>query len=219
MRLTLFVDNVIISFLLTIVWIVTMTNAMNFLDNMDGLCAGVGFMCALLFAFVAGVQQQYFVCVLSLAFAGALLGFLPYNFKPAKIFLGDAGSHFVGYMLAVIAILGTFYHPGSPTLLPVLIPLLILAVPLFDMVMVVGIRFRRGQPIHVGDVNHISHRLVRLGLPQSWAVTLIYLITMTLGLGGTVLLWSEMTGALVVVVQAIGILAIVTLLEQMGNKK
>ena len=132
---------------------------------------------------------------------------------------GDAGSHFVGYMLAVLPITVTFYRHGTtPTLLPVLIPLLVLAVPLFDLVMVTWIRLQGGQPIYQGDVNHLSHRLVRLGLPQSWAVTLIYLITLTLGLGATVLLWSQMTAALIVIVQAICILAIVTLLERLGGK-
>ena len=218
MRITVFIGSTFVSFVLTVLWIVTITNAMNFLDNMDGLCAGVGFVCASLFAFLAGIQGQYFVCLLALALAGALLGFLPSNFKPARIFLGDAGSHFIGFMLAVLPILGTFYQPGTPTLLPVLIPLLVLAVPLFDMGIVMWIRLRRGQAVSVGDTNHISHRLVRLGLPQSWAVTLIYLITLTLGLGATILLWSDITAALVVIVQAICILAIVTLLEQLGGK-
>jgi UDP-GlcNAc:undecaprenyl-phosphate/decaprenyl-phosphate GlcNAc-1-phosphate transferase len=218
MRITVFIHNPLISFGLTVLWIVTLTNAMNFLDNMDGLCAGIGLVCAGMFGFMAAMQEQYFVCVLALAVAGALLGFLPYNFKPATIFLGDAGSHFVGYMLAVLPILGTFYKSGSPTWLPVLIPLLVLAVPLFDMVMVMSIRLWRGQPVYQGDVNHISHRLVRLGLPQSWAVALIYLITLTLGLGAAVLLWANMAAALIVIVQAICILAIVTLLEQLGRK-
>lgn len=218
MRITLFMHSKIVSFVLTVLWIVTITNAMNFLDNMDGLCAGIGLVCSLLFGFIAGIQQQYFVCLLSIALAGALLGFLPHNFKPASIFLGDAGSHFIGYMLAVLSIMGTFYRQGEPTYLPVLIPLLVMAVPLFDLVMVMWIRLQRGQPVYLGDVNHISHRLVRLGLPQSWAVTLIYLITLTLGLGATVLLWAQWTGALIVIVQAICILAIVTLLEQLGNK-
>jgi UDP-GlcNAc:undecaprenyl-phosphate GlcNAc-1-phosphate transferase len=218
MRVTVFIGNHWINILVTVVWIVTLTNAMNFLDNMDGLCTGVGMICAGVFGFIAVVQEQYFVAVLAWALAGALLGFLPYNFKPATIFLGDAGSHLVGYLLAVLPILGTFYHPGSPTLLPVLIPLLVLAVPLADMAIVMGIRLRRGQPVYVGDANHISHRLVQLGLPQSWAVTLIYLITLTLGLGATILLWSELTAALVVIVQAVCILAIVTLLEQLGRK-
>jgi UDP-GlcNAc:undecaprenyl-phosphate GlcNAc-1-phosphate transferase len=217
-RATVFIPSKVASYLLTILWIVTITNAMNFLDNMDGLCAGIGLVCAGLFAFIAGIQHQYFVCLIALAMAGALLGFLPHNFKPATIFLGDAGSHFVGYMLAVLPICVTFYRRGTPTLLPVLIPLLVLAVPLFDLVMVMWIRIRRGQPVYLGDVNHISHRLVRLGLPQSWAVTLIYLITLTLGLGATALLWSEMTAALIVIVQAICILAIVTMLERLGGK-
>ena len=219
MRLTVFVHNHVVSFILTVLWIVTLTNALNFLDNMDGLCAGVGMVCALMFGFIAGIQHQYFVCLLAFALAGALLGFLPHNFKPATIFLGDAGSHFIGYMLAVLPIMGTFYRSGEQTHLPVLIPLLVLAVPLFDMGMVMWIRFRRGQPVYIGDVNHISHRLVRLGLPQSWAVTLIYLIAATLGLGATVLLWSDVTGALIVLVQALCILAIVSLLEQLGSRR
>lgn len=217
-RITLFMHSQVASFALTVLWIVTITNAMNFLDNMDGLCAGIGLVCSLLFGFIAGIQHQYFVCLLAMALAGALLGFLPHNFKPASIFLGDAGSHFIGYMLAVLPVMGTFYRKGDPTWLPVLIPLLVLAVPLFDMAMVMWIRFRRGQPVYLGDVNHISHRLVRLGLPQSWAVTLIYLIVLTLGLGATVLLWAQWTAAFLVIVQALCILAIVTLLERLGNK-
>jgi len=218
MRITLFLHNDIASLVLTVLWIVTITNAMNFLDNMDGLCAGIGLVCGLVFAFIAGMQGQYFVCVTGMALAGVLLGFLPHNFKPARIFLGDAGSHFVGYMLAVLPVMGTFYRPGEQTHLPVLIPLLVLAVPLFDLVMVMWIRIRRGEPVYIGDRNHISHRLVRLGLPQSWAVTLIYLITLTMGLGATVLLWSDITGALIIIVQSICILAIVTLLERLGGK-
>jgi UDP-GlcNAc:undecaprenyl-phosphate GlcNAc-1-phosphate transferase len=218
-RLTLFIHNAVVSYALTVLWIVAITNAMNFLDNMDGLCAGVGLICAALFGLIAGIQHEFFVCLLAVALTGALIGFLPHNFKPASIFLGDAGSHFVGYMLAVLPICVTFYRHGTtPTLLPVLIPLLVLAVPLFDLVMVMWIRLRHRQPVYQGDVNHLSHRLVRLGLPQSWAVTLIYLITLTLGLGATILLWSEMTAALVVIVQALCILAIVTLLERLGGK-
>lgn len=219
MRITVFVENVWVSYALTVLWIVTITNAMNFLDNMDGLCAGVGLVCAAMFGFIAALLGQYFVALLAFALAGALLGFLPHNFKPATIFLGDAGSHFVGFMLAVLPVIGTFYQPGEPTYLPVLIPLLVLAVPLFDLVAVMWIRLRKGEPVYIGDRNHISHRLVRLGLPQSWAVTLIYLISATLGLGATILLWSEMTAALIVIVQALCILAIVTLLEQLGGRR
>jgi len=119
----------------------------------------------------------------------------------------------------VLPVVTTFYRAETtPTHLPVLIPLLVLAVPLFDMALVTWQRLRRSQSVAVGDTSHISHRLVRLGLPESWAVTLIYLITLTLGLGATMLLWSTLTAALVVFVQTICILAIVTLLEQLGRK-
>jgi UDP-GlcNAc:undecaprenyl-phosphate GlcNAc-1-phosphate transferase len=219
MRVTLFMPSEVLSFGLTILWIVTITNAMNFLDNMDGLCAGVGLVCALLFALVAGMQDQYFVCLLALVLAGALLGFLPHNFKPATIFLGDAGSHFVGYVLAVLPVVGTFYQEGTARYLPILVPLFVLAVPLFDLGVVMWIRLRRGEPVYIGDRNHISHRLVRLGLPESWAVTLIYLLTATLGLGAAVLLWTDSTGAILIIVQALCVLAVVTLLEQLGGQR
>ncbi|MCX7886973.1 MAG: undecaprenyl/decaprenyl-phosphate alpha-N-acetylglucosaminyl 1-phosphate transferase [Verrucomicrobiae bacterium] len=219
-RITLFIPSQLASFILTTLWIVTVTNAMNFLDNMDGLCAGVALVCSLLFAFIAAVQQQHLVCLLALALAGALLGFLPHNFKPARIFLGDSGSHFIGYMLAVLPVITTFYQEATArTHLPVLIPVLVLAVPLADMALVCWMRWRRGQPITAGDTSHISHRLLKLGLPETWAVTLIYLITLTLGLGATVLLWAEPIAAAIVLAQAIGILAIVTLLEQLGSQR
>jgi len=218
MQIMHFMATPVLSLVLTVLWIVTITNAMNFLDNMDGLCAGLGLVCSLLFGLIAGIQHQYFVCILSVAFAGALMGFLPYNFKPAKIFLGDAGSHCVGYILAVLPIIVTFYRHNQPTRLSVLIPLLVLGVPLFDLVTVTYIRLRKGRPIYVGDTNHISHRLVQIGLPQRWAVVAIYLITLTLGLGATVLLWAGWTAAFIVIVQALCILALVTLLEHFGHK-
>ncbi len=180
-RVTLFVPSFAFSLLVTTLWIVTVTNALNFLDNMNGLCAGLGAIGALCFGLKAAIAGQYLVASFALLTAAALVGFLPYNFPRASAFLGDTGSHLVGYLLAVLAILPHFYSDEHPTKLAVLNPLLILAVPLGDLVWVVLLRWRLGQPVYVGDNNHLSHRLVRRGLSKSTAVLAIWLLAATTG--------------------------------------
>ena len=180
-RITLFVPSVVFSYVVTILWILTVTNAFNFMDNMNGLCAGLGVIGSACFALIAMAHGQYLVSLLALLTCGALLGFLPYNFPAASAFLGDAGSHLVGYLLAVLAILPHFYSAQYPHKLAVLSPLLILAVPLGDLVWVVRLRWRLGQPFYIGDTNHLSHRLVRRGLGKSTAVLLIWLLAAALG--------------------------------------
>jgi UDP-GlcNAc:undecaprenyl-phosphate/decaprenyl-phosphate GlcNAc-1-phosphate transferase len=180
-RITLFVPNPIFSYAITILWILTVINAFNFMDNMNGLCAGLGAIAAWYFASIAAADGQYLVALIAFLTFGALLGFLPYNFPRARVFIGDAGSHLVGYLLAVLAILPHFYTPGHPRRLAVLIPLLVLVVPLIDLVWVVLLRWRIGQPFYQGDTNHLSHRLVRLGLSQTTAVLLIWLAAAVLG--------------------------------------
>ncbi len=180
-RITLFVPSILFSYGVTILWILTVTNAFNFMDNMNGLCTGLGGIGSACFALIAMTHGQYLVALLALLACGALLGFLPYNFPLATAFLGDAGSHLVGYLLAVLAILPHFYTAQSPHKLAVLSPLLILAVPLGDLAWVVLLRWRLGQPFYVGDTNHLSHRLVRRGLSKSTAVLCIWLLAAALG--------------------------------------
>jgi len=180
-RITLFVDNILFSYAITVLWILTVTNACNFMDNMNGLCAGLGLIGAWCFAWSAAVNGQYLVTSIALLTCGALLGFLPFNFPKAKAFLGDAGSHLVGYVLAVLAILPHFYSRGNSDTLAVLKPLLILAVILGDLVWVVFLRWRIGRPFYVGDNNHLSHRLVRRGLSRTQAVLVIWLIAAAAG--------------------------------------
>src|SRR6185503_2434671 len=119
----------------------------------------------------AALRGQYLVAAISFLAGGAVLGFLPYNFPRASAFLGDSGSHLLGYLLAVLAILPHFYSAQHPHRWAVLSPLLILAVPLGDLVWVVLLRWRSGKPFYLGDTNHLSHRLVRLGLTQVQAVS------------------------------------------------
>lgn len=179
-RITLFVPSLAFSFVITVLWILTITNAVNFLDNMNGLCAGLGFIGAWACGWSAAVQGQYLVALLSFVACGALLGFLPYNYPAATAFLGDAGSHLIGYLLSILAILPHFYSSAQPSRWAVLSPLFILAVALFDLTQVVIHRWRTGQPIYVGDTNHISHRLVRSGFSKAKAVALIWLIAAAL---------------------------------------
>jgi UDP-GlcNAc:undecaprenyl-phosphate GlcNAc-1-phosphate transferase len=174
-RITLFVENTIFSYAVTLLWILTVTNAFNFMDNMNGLCAGLGIIGSWSFAWSAAVQGQYLVTLLAFLTCGALIGFLPYNFPRAKAFLGDAGSHLIGYLLALLAVLPNFYSAQTPSAGAVFNPVFILAVPLADLVRVVTWRWRQGKPFYVGDTNHISHRLVRAGLSPTRAVLVIWL--------------------------------------------
>lgn len=180
-RITLFIPNLVFSYLITIFWILTLINAFNFMDNMNGLCAGLGFIGALYFGTIAAWQGQYLVAALAFLSAGSLLGFMPFNFPRASVFLGDAGSHLVGYLMAVLAILPHFYSAKHPNRLAVLSPLFILAVPLMDLAWVVLLRWRLGKPFYIGDTNHLSHRLVRCGLTPTCAVLCIWIFALLLG--------------------------------------
>jgi UDP-GlcNAc:undecaprenyl-phosphate GlcNAc-1-phosphate transferase len=187
-RITLFVHSIIFSYAITVLWILTLVNAFNFMDNMNGLCAGLGAIGSVWFGLIAAHAGQYLVATMAFLIAGALLGFLPYNFPKATAFLGDSGSHLVGYLLAVLGILPHFYTPKHPRILAVLTPLLILAVPLGDLAWVVLLRWRLGKPFYVGDTNHLSHRLVRRGWTPAQSVLIIW--ALAAALGGFAFLWQ-----------------------------
>jgi UDP-GlcNAc:undecaprenyl-phosphate/decaprenyl-phosphate GlcNAc-1-phosphate transferase len=188
-RVTLFVPSVVFSYGITILWIVTVTNAFNFMDNMNGLCAGLGVIGAWYFGWTAALQGQYLVTILSALSCGALAGFLPYNYPRASIFLGDAGSHLVGFWMAVLAILPHFRTPQHPRAWAVVTPLLILAVPLGDLACVVWIRWRQGKPFYLGDNNHLSHRLTRRGWSRADAVLVIWLLACVGGMAAYVMFY------------------------------
>lgn len=187
-KVSLFVANPAFGFIVTVLWILTLINALNFMDNMNGLCGGLGMIGAWFLGLSAAIHGQYLVASLCALTVGSLVGFLPYNFPKASVFLGDAGSHLVGYLLAVLAILPSFYTPEHPNHLAVLCPLLILAVPLGDLVCVVIIRRRLGKPFWIGDNNHLSHRLVRKGLSKPTAVLTIWLLAALAGTAGVLIL-------------------------------
>jgi UDP-GlcNAc:undecaprenyl-phosphate GlcNAc-1-phosphate transferase len=178
---------------LTLLWIVGITNAFNLLDNMNGLSAGVaaigGATFALLTArYVEAGPEQISTAAAAAALSGACLGFLPSNFR-SRIFMGDAGSLFVGFTLACLAVQGSWRSPTVPT--SVVIPLLVLAYPIFDTTLVVVLRLRSGRSPFVGGRDHSSHRLVRLGLGRIETVLLIYLFAVSHAL--TALVVSSVT--------------------------
>ena len=203
-----------VSVILTTLWFVVIVNALNFLDNMDGLSAGVASIC-LLFVAVCGLMAgQVLVPALGCVFLGASAGFLIFNFPPARIFMGDAGSLVVGYMLATVSVLTTYFqsgHGAPPYALAM--PLVILAVPLYDFTSVVIIRLLEGRNPMQGDQRHFSHRLVQRGLSRRFAVLTIYLATATTGLAATLLPHASLRQTLTVVAIVLMVLSIIAILE------
>ena len=214
-------DYPIAAGLITVVWVVAMMNAMNFLDNMDGLCGGVAIIAALSY-FVCLLPRGYigdtFVCVLLMVFVGSVAGFLYHNLNPAKIFMGDAGSMFCGYMLATTAVLASFYTEYSGTRVAVATPLLALSVPIFDTVGVVYIRWRSGDPITKGDKRHLSHRLVDLGMSPRQAVEFIFLLTAVTGLSAALLPSLGYGGTVMITGQVLGVYLLIVLLMNAGKR-
>lgn len=165
--------------LLTAVWIVGLTNALNLLDNMDGLASGIGLIAAIYLAFLFSQNGDTEHAVLALALAGALAGFLFYNFHPASIFMGDAGSLFIGLALSLLTVHAN--GQASNILSLVAVPTCILLVPILDTTLVTITRLLRGQPISQGGKDHASHRLVVLGLSESQAVLLLCVMAVIAG--------------------------------------
>jgi len=186
LRVTLFVPNLVFQYAVTVLWILTVTNAFNFMDNMNGLCAGVGALAAGTFGLLAASHAQIAPAAFAFMVCGALLGFLPFNYPRASAYLGDAGSHLVGFSMAVVAMLPSFHTEAEPQPLGVFKPLLILIVPLADLAWVVAWRTLHGKPFYVGDTNHLSHQLTRRGLSRPWAVAVLWGAT---ALGCLAALW------------------------------
>lgn len=205
------------SYLISFIWILTITNAFNLLDNMDGVSSGIALICGFLLFLVSILMKNYFISSMLCGFMGALAGFLWFNFPPASIFMGDCGSMFIGYIISIVTILGTYYKPSSPTLFPVVIPLLVLAVPLFDVLSVIFIRILHKKPIFLPDKNHFSHRLVDMGMKIKTAVLFLYLIAFCVGLPSVLLPQLSLSGVGIVFLQAIGIIIIIAILEYYGK--
>ena len=197
---------------ITVLWVVGITNAFNLLDNMDGLSAGVAFTASLVLLLNAWLLGEFFISLVLVALMGSLLGFLVYNWHPASVFLGDCGSLFIGFTLASLTLLQRFVSHASSTYFPVLMPVLVLALPLLDTATVTVIRLREGRPIYVGDSRHLSHRLVSLGMSPQLAVSTIYLMSLGIGLGAVGLAHADFVHSLLILLQALAVVAVVLVL-------
>lgn len=164
----------------TLVWLVGITNAFNLIDGLDGLAAGVAFLSASAIAVTAAMVEDTIVVVVTVALAGALLGFLRHNFSPATIFLGDSGSLFIGFVLAAAAVL---WHQKTTVAIAVAAPLVAFALPVTDTAVSMLRRYLRGQPIFTSDRQHIHHRLLRLGFSPRQAVLILYAASALAALG------------------------------------
>jgi len=165
----------------TVLWIGYITNAVNFLDNMDGLASGISAIAATFFALMCSFSGQYLVGALSIAVLGACLGFLFYNLNPASIFMGDSGALFLGFILAAIGIKLRF--PDNVTFVTWMVPVLVMGLPIFDTALVITSRLqRRLNPATTPGRDHVSHRLVAAGLTQREAVLTLYVVSFVLGL-------------------------------------
>jgi len=224
-HLTAFIAIPWVTWGLSVLWIVGLINSFNMLDNMDGLSAGVAAIAASMLAGVllaapdTRTQPQLFVAGFLLVIVGSLAGFLWHNRPPARIFMGDAGSYFVGFSVAVTTLLATYteYQGAHPH--AVLAPLCVMAVPLYDMISVIWIRLREGRSPFQADKSHFSHRLVDLGLSKTQAVLTIYLTTATCGFGALLLGRVDVWGAIVVVLMIVCILGLIAILETTARRK
>ncbi len=203
--------------LITIAWVVFITNAFNFIDNMDGLCGGVAAICLCVFALNAYLVGDVFLPAMFIVLAGAIVGFLRYNWFPSRIFLGDGGALSIGYLIGSLSILSTYFTKDTTTELPVLMPLIILGVPIFDSLSVYLIRLREGRPLWTGDTSHFSHRLVALGLSQRQAVLFIYLVTLAIALAAFPLRYLEFREAIIHTGQVALVFVIIAFLEGVGS--
>jgi UDP-GlcNAc:undecaprenyl-phosphate GlcNAc-1-phosphate transferase len=213
-RVELFIESKIITTLLSALWIVLIINAFNFLDNMDGASAGIAVIVSIVLLTAAVLSGQVFVGGMALVFIGTLLGFLIFNFPPAKIFMGDAGSLVVGFFVALLSLRTTYYHEEqNGQWYSVLLPVIVMAVPLYDFISVTVLRIRSGKSPFVGDTQHFSHRLKKRGLTDTQTVLTLYLATFATSLSATFLYQVNLAGAVLIFIQTVMVLSIIAILE------
>ncbi|WP_240613542.1 glycosyltransferase family 4 protein [Pueribacillus theae] len=186
----------VFSYAITILWIVGITNAMNLIDGLDGLSAGVSTIALTFFSIMAVIDSQFVALGLSIIFLGATIGFLFFNFHPAEIFMGDTGALFLGYSISIISILGLF---KSVTLFSLIIPVIILAVPIFDTFFAIIRRLLNKQKISSPDRRHLHHRLIDMGFSHKTTVFIIYGVSIFFGISALVFSASTLWGSLLMI--------------------
>ena len=177
-----------VGFAVTVIWIVLITNAFNLIDGLDGLAAGSALLSAIVVIATSLVRHNDLVTMLSCALFGTLLGFVPFNFHPASIFMGDSGSLFIGFALGALSLNG---WSGRPTVMGIAVPILCFGLPIVDVTLAVARRFLRQQPLFRADADHVHHKLLKRGLSQQHAVLLLYGVTAAFVLASILLIRQE----------------------------
>ena len=222
--LTAYPGGFVVSLIVTVLWITAVTNAFNFIDNMDGLCAGVAAIAGTCFLIATIITGQWFVAAMLALVVGSSLGFLVLNFPPASIFMGDGGSLVLGFTLAFLTVQATYFGVDNSIVIAgnwyaTLMPLVVLAVPLYDFTSVLAIRVSQGSSPFVGDLQHFSHRLVERGLSRRAAVMVILGITMATGISGISLASLRPWQAALVGLQTLVLLAVLGLFEHRARDR
>jgi UDP-GlcNAc:undecaprenyl-phosphate GlcNAc-1-phosphate transferase len=203
-----FIDNLFPSWVynvITVFWIVGITNALNLIDGLDGLSTGISIISCISLLMIFSLNGSPLISIILItALCGSLVGFLPYNFNPAKTFIGDTGSNFLGYSLAIISILGV---AKTYTAIVIVAPIIVLALPLFDTVFAIFRRLKNGKSLKAiiqPDAGHLHHKMLKKGLTQKQAVIILYILSATLGMFAVILLdsgiWKAMSFLLIIVV-------------------
>jgi len=208
--------------LVTIIWLIGMANAINFLDGIDGLVSGMVAISAMLFFVIAWPTRQSYLSYLVVAIAGACMGFLPYNWKPAKTFMGDASATFLGFMIAGTAVLGSWTYKNP--IIAGVTPLLILGIPIFDMIYTTISRFKNGQVhtfkewLEFTGRDHFHHRLMNIKLSEKHTVLFIWMLNICLGIGAVVIRDTATIHSVLVLTQSVMILLIIVVLMIVGRQ-
>ncbi len=213
-RVEFFIDNQAVTTALSVFWIVLIINAFNFLDNMDGLSVGIAVITSSVLFTAAALSGQIFIGSVALIFIGALLGFLVFNFPPAKIFMGDSGSLVVGFFVALLTLKTTYYNQAHESgIYAVFMPLVVMAVPLYDFISVTILRLSQGKSPFAGDTQHFSHRIKRRGLTDTQTTLTLYLATICTCVGAVFLYQVDLFGACLIFAQTVMILLMIAILE------
>ena len=199
-----------LSSMITILWIVGVTNAMNLIDGLDGLAAGVSSIALLTIAGMAIIKGDVYVTTLALVLFFSTVGFLPFNFFPAKIFMGDTGALFLGYMISVLALLGF----KNVTIISFIIPIFILAVPISDTLIAMVRRYINKQPMSSPDSSHLHHRLIQLGLTHKQSVLFIYILSGMFSIAAFLFSMTTVWGSIFILV--ISLVVLQMLIETLG---
>ena len=202
---------------ISVLWIMGMTNAVNWIDGLDGLSVGVSTIGSVSIFIVAAIHGEPLICLLMAALAGASLGFLPYNINPAKMFVGDTGATFLGFVLSSVAIMGLFKFS---TMISFAVPFLVLGLPLFDFLFVIVRRVASGKSPAVADRKHVHHRLIDMGFSQKQAVTILYAVSAILGIAAVLATADDEIRAVLFVtalLAALGVAIMVIVIRSKGQ--